>query len=497
MPGNSPKGLYPVVQIPARPTGRADDIKKQNLMKKILFICVAFLTTLSKAMFGQELPNILFVFIDDMGYGDLGCYGNKTVETPNIDRLANEGIRFSQYYSNAPICSPSRVAVTTGQYPTRWGITSFINDKKANERRGIKDFLDKNAPSVARNLQEAGYYTAHIGKWHMGGGRDIGDVPYIREYGFNESVTQFEGIGERYLATFETLGMKDSTRGLEKMSAALGRGDIHWIKREDFTKTYVNRVVQAIENARKAQKPFFINLWPDDVHTPLEPPRHLRGNGKTPDLYRGVIKELDTQLGRLFDYIRENPELKNNTLIVLTSDNGPARNVGSAGNFRGHKGNLFEGGIREPLIVWSPKLIPGERQGTLNEVTVVAGMDLPTSFISIAGAQKTKGVKYDGLDMSQALLGHAQPIRKQPVMWQRPPELTKANQVDLPDVAIREGDYKLLVNTDGSNPELYHLASDEGETTNLAGKYPKLTRQLTKKVLKWYSTMPPMVSPRD
>lgn len=124
-------------------------------------------------------------------------------------------------------------------------------------------------------------------------------------------------------------------------------------------------------------------------------------------------------------------------------------------------------------------------------------MDLPTSFISIAGAQKTKGVKYDGLDMSQALLGHAQPIRKQPVMWQRPPELTKANQVDLPDVAIREGDYKLLVNTDGSNPELYHLPSDEGETTNLAGKYPKLTRQLTKKVLKWYSTMPPMVTPQD
>lgn len=460
---------------------------------KSLFFGTALLSTLSGALNGQNSPNILFVFIDDMGYGDLACYGNKNVETPHIDRLAKEGVRFTQYYSSAPICSPSRVAVTTGQYPTRWEITSFINDHKANVRRGIRDFLPLNAPSLARNLQAAGYYTAHIGKWHMGGGRDVGDVPYITEYGFDESVTQFEGIGERYLATYETLGLPDSTRGLEKMSAALGRGEVHWIKREDFTKTFVNRAIDAIDRARAAHKPFYINLWPDDVHTPLEPPLHLRGNGKTPDMYRGVIKEMDHHFGRIFDYIRNNPELKNNTIIIVTSDNGPARNVGSAGNLRGVKGNLYEGGIREPFIVWAPAFIPAGKQGTTNNVTVIAGMDIPASVVSMAGAKKDKNVRFDGIDMSQALLGRAEPVRKQPVMWQRPPEINRQpGSEDLPDLAIREGNFKLLVNTDGSNPELYNLSSDEEETTNLADQYPGLTSRMKKKVLKWYAAMPPI-----
>jgi len=220
-----------------------------------------------------QSPNILFIFIDDMGYADLGCYGNNDVHTPNIDQLATEGIRLEQFYVNAPICSPSRVAVTTGQYPSRWGITTYISGRSHNEERGIRNHLDIKAPSVARQLQQNGYYTAHIGKWHMGGGRDINDVPLITEYGFDESVTQFEGLGERYLATYETLNRKDSTRSLEKRSAALGFGPVHWAKRENFTRIFVDRTIDAIENARKAEKPFYINLWPDDIHTPLEPPQ--------------------------------------------------------------------------------------------------------------------------------------------------------------------------------------------------------------------------------
>ncbi len=458
-------------------------------MKKILFLCFAFSATFLNVSIGQEKPNILFVYIDDMGYGDLKCYGSTVNESPNIDRLATEGVRFTRYYSGAPICSPSRVAVTTGQYPNRWGITSFINDRKSNKERGMKDFLTLDAPSVARNLQEAGYYTAHVGKWHMGGGRDISDVPYITEYGFNESVTQFEGIGERYLANFETLNLPDGIRNLEKMSAELGKGEIHWIKREDFTKTYVSRAIKAIENAQSAGKPFYINLWPDDVHAPLEPPRILRGNGKTNDLYSGVIKEMDTQLATLFDYIRNNPKLKDNTLIILSSDNGPAKNIGSSGGLRGCKGNLYEGGIREPLIVWGPSMIPSEKQGTVNTTTVLTGIDLAPSIITIAGAKKAKGVTYDGIDASRILLGYEQPQRKKSIMWQRPPGTSK----DYPDLAIREGDYKLLVNIDGAKVELYNIAEDEFETTNLADKYPKLASQMKKKVLKWYSAMPPLV----
>ncbi|MCW0484249.1 sulfatase-like hydrolase/transferase [Gaoshiqia sediminis] len=464
-------------------------------MKRIVFLYALFFLTLSKISFGKQRPNILFVFIDDMGYGDLACYGNIIHETPNIDRLASEGIRFTQFYVNAPICSPSRVAVTTGQYPCRWGISSFINDHQSNVKRGMKDFLSMEAPSLARNLKDAGYYTAHIGKWHMGGGRDVGDVPYIAEYGFDESVTQFEGIGERYLATYETLNLKDSTRNLEKMSAALGKGDIHWIKREDCTETYVARAIEAIKHAQESGKPFYINLWPDDVHTPSEPPRELRGDGGRQDLYSGVMKEMDCQLERIFSLVRSNPDLRENTLIILTSDNGPAKNVGYPGVLSGHKGNLYEGGIREPLIIWGPSLIAQDQIGNTNSTTVIAGMDLPPSIIQIAGAKMFGNEYFDGLDMSQCMLGFETVKRNQPIMWQRPAGITKMDRnKDNPDLAIREGDYKLLINIDGSNPELYNIVLDETESTNIVEKYPEIVSKMKKKVLDWYAQMPQVIN---
>jgi len=351
----------------------AHNIHDSNMTKKANSILLLFtgiplalfllFSCTGKAVQNNKQANILFIFIDDMGYGDLGCYGNKTVQSPNIDQLAKEGIRFNQFYVNSPICSPSRVAVTTGQFPSRWGITSYISSRADNAERGIKDHLDISAPSLARDLQNAGYYTAHIGKWHMGGGRDINDVPLITEYGFNESVTQFEGLGERYLATYETLNRKDSTRSLEKRSAALGKGPIHWAKREDFTKIFVDHTITAIENAHEANKPFYINLWPDDIHTPLEPPEELRGDLSTQARFLGVMKEMDKQMGRLFTYIRSNPAIMGNTLIVFTSDNGPDYDVNVAGHLKGVKTELYEGGIREPFIVWWPSLIPERLQG--------------------------------------------------------------------------------------------------------------------------------------
>ncbi len=459
-------------------------------MKKILTFCLTFFLFCINHAFSQDKPNVLFIFIDDMGYGDLACYGNKHYETPNIDRLAQEGIRFNQFYVNAPICSPSRVAVTTGQYPFRWGISSFINDKKSNTERGMNDFLSLEAPTLARNLQQSGYYTAHIGKWHMGGGRDIGDVPYITEYGFNESVTQFEGIGERYLATYQTLGLKDSTRNLERMSAALGKGEIHWIKRENFTQTFVSRTIQSMNKALSAGKPFYINLWPDDVHAPHEPPKKLRGNSNADDLYKGTIKEMDIQLNTLFEYIQQHPALKDNTLIIIASDNGPAKGIGSAGPLKGHKGTLYEGGIREPLIVWGPNFISAQQRGQINSRTVIAGMDLAPSILKIVKVPQIKGSKFDGMDMSKAMLGYEQSMRKEPVMWQRPPGIKKFEKnKDNPDLAIRQGDYKLLINTDGSNPELYNIATDEPETNNLANTHPKLVEKLKKEVLQWYAAM--------
>ena len=433
-------------------------------------------------------PNILFILIDDMGYADLGCYGNKEVKTPAIDQLAREGIRFTQYYAGAPICSPSRVAVLTGQYPPRWEITSYIDTRAKNHERGMRNFLDPGAISIARILSRAGYYTAHIGKWHMGGGRDVGEAPLITDYGFDESVTQFEGLGERFLATYETLNLKDSTRQLEKSSALLGRGEVHWEKRYHVTGKFVDRSIASIRKAQKSAKPFFINLWPDDVHTPLEPPPANRGNGSKRDRYLGVITELDIQLGRIFDFIREDSELVNNTMIVLASDNGPEPGAGSAGNLRATKGSLYEGGIREPFIVWFPGRMHATKIGTTNTENVIVGMDLPPSFATLAGAGR--GHAFDGIDVSDAFLGKPLVRRKHSIMWQRPPDRKMVEGIPQPDLAIREGNFKMLINTDSSGVELYDISTNEEESKNIADKHPDVVKALSGKVLKWYEAFP-------
>ncbi|MGQ8338822.1 sulfatase-like hydrolase/transferase [Sunxiuqinia sp. A32] len=448
----------------------------------ILLLLLLFTTPL----LSKEKPNILLVFIDDMGYGDLACYGNNEVKTPNIDKLASEGIQFNQFYSNAPICSPSRVAITTGQYPSRWAINTIVASREKNRERGVSDCLSLKAPTIARELSANGYYTAHIGKWHMGGGRDIGDVPLITEYGFDESVTQFEGLGERYLATYETLDLGgDSTRNLEKWSAALGRGEIHWENRYMITGKFVDRAIQAIENAQKADKPFYINLWPDDVHTPNEPSPTNRRDGSKHAFFNGVVNELDVELGRIFDYIKNNKELAENTLVIVTSDNGPEKGIGSAGNLRGHKFALYEGGIREPFIVWYPPKIKANKQGTINTESVIVAMDLPPTILSIAGINYDE-IKFDGIDVSPILLGEKSAIREQPVMWRRPTDHDIKNGVDFPDMAIRQGDFKLLINFDGTGVELYNIKNDEAETTNLATKYPKIVNELKEKVFEWH-----------
>jgi uncharacterized sulfatase len=457
---------------------------------KVISTVLLFLT-FSLGIFAQKKTNIIFIFIDDMGYADLGCYGRKEVQTPNIDGLAKEGILFTQYYSNSPICSPSRAAVTTGQFPTHWGVTSYIHSREQNNLRGVRHCLSPKAPSVAKNIQNAGYYTAHIGKWHLGGGRDIADVPLITEYGFNESVTQFEGLGERYLATFETFDeYKNGKRDLELQSEALGRGDVHWVRRDECTEKFVDRTIQAIQNANKANKPFYINLWPDDMHTPLEPPKDLRSDLSTQSRFLGVIKEMDKQMGRLFDYIKNDKELQQNTLIVFTSDNGPDKEVNTAGDFRGHKTNLYEGGVREPFIVWWPGKIPVEKIGSKNTKSVLAGIDLPLMFMKIAGANPDEAVIYDGENMLDAISGKTAKIRSKPLMWMRPPDRPGYFPNNDPDLSIRKGDYKLLMDFDGSNIQLYDLNKDKGESKNLKNNKPTVTAELKKDLMAWFKNYP-------
>lgn len=424
-------------------------------------------------------PNILVVLIDDMGYADLNCFGGTRAKTPNIDKLAAEGIRFEQFYVNSPICSPSRVALTTGQYPQRWRITSFLATREEDRMRGMADWLDPKAPTLARILQQNGYHTAHVGKWHMGGQRDVADAPPISAYGFDVSVTNFEGLGERILPKFESIKHQPT-----EMSAKFGGDGVRWVERHKVSEAFVDRAILEMDAASAANKPFYINLWPDDVHSPMEAPPSMRGDGSPAAQYAGVLSELDRQLGRAFDHIRSNAKLRDNTIILLCSDNGHEPGLGSSGGLRGHKGTLYEGGIRSPLIVWSPSRIGKDAVGSRNANHLIAGMDVPPTLLAIAGITAIPEPGFDGVDMSEAMIGRSGPLRPSPVMWSRPPDRPGEKGV-WPDLAIREGKWKLLVERDGSGAELYNIEEDQAEEHNLAAAQTDLVKDLTEQVTKW------------
>lgn len=434
-------------------------------------------------------PNIIFVLADDMGYSDLACYGGQGVKTPNVDRLAAQGIRFTQFYVNSPLCSPSRTAFTTGQYPARWNITSYIDNRERNEQRGMAQWLDLNAPTLARSLAGAGYATGHFGKWHMGGGRDVGEAPLITDYGFAQSLTQFEGLGDRVLPIMSAQdGLPEYKLPLGVASEKLGRGKVSWVPRSQVTSAFVNRALSFIHDAEQQNKPFYVNLWPDDVHSPFDPPESLRGDAKKRTLYRGVVTNMDSELAPLFDAIRNDPKLRDNTLVIFASDNGPEGGAGLAGPFRGGKGELYEGGIREPLIVWGPGVLARNRQGTVNSSAVVSGADFLPSLLNIAGAKNVP--KGDGTDLSATLKGQNATGRTQPLFWKRPPDRPDTAGELLPDLAVRDGNWKLLIQEDGSRPQLYNLATDEGETKNVATTQPELVQRLSKALLDWNRTLP-------
>ncbi len=456
----------------------------------------SFLTTLllasvlAQAEAAATRPNIIMVFIDDMGWADFSCFGNPDAKTPNVDRLAAEGIRYSQFYVNSPICSPSRTALTTGQYPARWRITSFLNNRADNERRGMAQWLDPNAPTLARFLKQSGYSTGHFGKWHMGGQRDVDDAPSIASYGFDASLTNFEGMGAKLLPL--TLKPGDTHPGRIWGDAERLGQPVTWMQRSEITAGFVDAALPFIDQATRDGKPFYINLWPDDVHSPFWPPVGKWADDKR-GLYLSVLEEMDRQLGRLFDHIRDTPALRNNTLILVCSDNGHEPGAGSGGPFKGAKATLFEGGIRSPLVVWGPGLVAKDKAGHHNETSVFAAFDLVPSLLQIAGVTAPANVAFDGEKLAATLLGRSAASRQAPLYWRRPPD-RKFSPYGLPpqpDLAMREGDWKLLCDYDGSNPELYNLAQDRGETTNLAAQNPDVVRRLTASVIAWHKSMPP------
>lgn len=432
-------------------------------------------------------PNVVVVFIDDMGWGDFSCFGNELAKTPHIDKLAQEGVRFEQFYVNSPICSPSRVAISTGQYPQRWRITSYLAHRKQNQSRGMAQWLSPKAPMLARLLKKSGYVTGHFGKWHMGGQRDVDDAPAITEYGFDYSLTNFEGMGPKLLPLTLKPGQDKPGRIWDK-AERLGDG-VRWMLRSKITQGFVDEAIPFIDKAVKDGKPFYVNLWPDDVHSPFWPPVDKWGGTKR-ELYFSVLQEMDRQLGKLFDHINGSENLRNNTLVVVCSDNGPEKGAGQSGPFRGYKTHLYEGGIRSSLVAWGPGMI--KEEGKVNRTSVFSAIDLVPTLLQITGTKNPQGIQFDGESLPEVLLGKSSESRKSALFFRRPPDRDAFyGDNDLPDLAMRKGKWKFLCEYDGSEVELYNLENDRGEKENLAQTNDVIVASMKEQVIQWHKSMPP------
>ena len=467
--------------LPAGRAGRGDS--HASFLHRLTVTALSFALGLSCAVAGtvaqsaetNRVPNIVFILADDLGWGDLSCYGHERLRTPNIDRVARQGTLFTQFYVNGSVCSPSRCAFMTGQYPARHRIHGHYADQALNESRGMSSWLDPKVPNVAALLKSAGYATAHVGKWHLGGGPGAPEPP---AYGFDLA---------RTMVCNNPFWNEPA--------------DTFWPK---STALFVDEAIAFIR-AHK-DRPFYVNLWTLLPHAPLNPTeeqmkpydrfswgRGVRHKGAE-TIYYASVADLDAQVGRLLNEL-EKLGVAENTLVVFSGDNGPEdihignaghSGVGSAGPFRGRKRSLYEGGIREPFIVRWPGRVPA---GRIDDASVVAGVDFLPTVCKLAGIEPPAGHALDGEDVSDILLGTSR-ARKTDLMWEWRFRIFGEPFHRSPMLAIREGDWKLLANPDRSRVELYEILRDPTQLDNVADKHPEVVERLAGKVIAWQKTLP-------
>jgi arylsulfatase A-like enzyme len=456
------------------------------LMRPSCWICVAGLVLLGLAgsscrtqnsTNAAKQPNIVFVLTDDMGYSDPNCYGGNFAPTPNIDRLAKEGVRFTHFYDNAPICSPSRAAFITGMFPARWNFTTFLDTRAKNTDCEQADFLPTSAPALARVLKAAGYVTGHYGKWHLGGGRDVTNAPPFSAYGYDEHIGTYESPepDPNITATHWIWSPKDK------------------VKRWDRTRYFIDNALDFLRRHR--EHPCYVEIWPDDVHTPWVPNlarQTAKPNSQEKRDFCDVLAQYDVQMGRLFDGLKA-LGLEENTLVIFTSDNGPLPSFHHArtGGLRGSKLSLYEGGIRVPFIVrW-----PGHTTaGRVDERTVLEAVDLFPTLCAIAHAPLPTRAAFDGEDMTEALVNE-RTVPHKTIFWEYGRKSKFFNYPAAafdrsPHIAIREGKWKLLVNDSGASTELYNMETDSNETTNVAQDEPATAQRLRTEALAWRRSLP-------
>lgn len=420
-------------------------------------------------------PNIIFILTDDMGFSDIACFGGQFVPTPNIDRLAKNGRKFTQYYSAAPICSPSRAGLLTGMYPGRWNFSTYLDNKKHNRNAQQADFLDPSAPSIAHFFKKAGYATGHFGKWHLGGGRDVKDAPGFERYGFDEHASTYESPDPDPLITATNWIWSDKDS----------------IKRWDRTKYFVDKTLDFL--GRHKGQPCFVNLWPDDMHTPWVPEETLKFplNKQEEAAFKLVLEEYDVQIGRLLDGLKK-LGIEKNTIVIFTSDNGPLPSFrGSrAAGLRGTKLSLYEGGIRMPFIIsWPGHIAPG----TIDSSSVISAVDMVPSLAKLGNVPLPTGYHGDGIDRSRVLLGKPANRNKEIYFEYGRNNIAFAyprGRDKSPNLAIRSGDWKLLMNSDSTDIQLYNIKTDEYETNNVKDSEQAIAGKLKGQLLQWWNSLP-------
>lgn len=436
----------------------------------------------------KNKPNILFIFADDWGFGDLGCYGHTEAITPNLDKLATQGTRFTQFHVTSPVCSPSRASVITGHFPARHEIHGHFGGNEVNERRGMPNWLNDNLEHyLPRLMQKAGYLTAHYGKWHLGGGGlPHGDLsaPEPSHYGYHDTRV-WNGNGP----TWKGDQLWPETRYMDD--------DTLWA--QSSSKIAVDAAIQFINENRGKGKPFFINLWLKDPHTPLwpseeqkEPWQHIDEPVRT---YYAVISDADYHIGRLLNILDEKG-LDKNTIVIFSSDNGPEWpgvnfrantywSRGSTAGLRGQKRSLFQGGVNVPFIIRWPGISPA---GRVDTASLLSTIDLYPTFCAIAGAEIPEGWNPDGENILNAFKGRYF-NRTKPLFWEY--KFCNPGHHDLwPDLAVRQGDWKLLKNYKMDKAELFNIAADRFEKNDLLKQYPEKAKELEGLLLGWKARLP-------